>query len=169
MGYTYDIVSQQKLETLVDSKFDWCAQSWRNTNSLYVIWPAARSIMFMHTVIHPSLAHSQPSTNPFFHSLIQSVTQESSQSLRRVVSHRVVDHVQGIFTRWGHQGNWNWKRGFGVQAMMQTTKSLHSVASFFTPCLAFDFVTRYHLTTICIYKQANSRANNLNIHLTFEQ
>ena len=44
----------------------------------------------------------------------------------------LMDHSQEVFMRSGHLGNRGRKRGFGVQATVQTTKSLRTVTSFCT-------------------------------------
>ena len=55
------------------------------------------------------------------------------------------DQSQGIFMKLGHRGNRDRKRGMGVAALVQTTKSPQSVAIFAHPSLAFDLVTRSDL------------------------
>ena len=52
--------------------------------------------------------------------------------LKRCYCWTSVDHLQGIFMRWGHQGNRDRERGLEVQATLQTIKSLHVFRHFRT-------------------------------------
>ena len=54
-----------------------------------------------------------------------------------------VDHSQGILVRSGHQGQPDRMRGLEVCAVVQTTQSVHALASFAHPSLTFDLVTRH--------------------------
>ena len=57
-----------------------------------------------------------------------------------------VNRSQGIFMRWGHQGNQDWKWGLGIQAMVQMTNfyTLWPLC-FLPPSLIFDCLTCYDL------------------------
>ena len=56
-----------------------------------------------------------------------------------------MEALLGIFVRWRHQNHRDRKRGLGVQAAVPTTKSLHALAVFAHPSLAFDLVARRDL------------------------